>query len=319
MSVTERLDGFQRRHHWAAFPLAVIYKYFDDMGPYRAALIAYYAFVSLFPLLLLASTILGFILRNHPELQQQLLNSGVHQIPVVGSQLNNPREIGGGVKGILVGVLGAIYGGMGVAQVLQHVLNTSWRVPRNERPNPILKRGRSILLLVIGGVATLGTTYLSTFGGGTGLLNVCVQIGSVLINTAALTFVMRYGTTRELGTRDVLPGAVLAALAWQALQRFGVLYVQHVVATSSATNGVFAIVLGLLAFLFLTGNIFVFASEINSVRVDELYPRSLLTPFTDDVLLTRGDRKAYTKQAQAERLKGFQTVDVSFDNPPPED
>ena len=62
MTASERLDRFQQRHPGAGFPLAVIYKYVDDSGAYLAALIAYYGFVSLFPLLLLLSTVLGFVL-----------------------------------------------------------------------------------------------------------------------------------------------------------------------------------------------------------------------------------------------------------------
>jgi membrane protein len=112
-----RLDGFQRRHPAAGFPLAVLYKYFDDSGGYLAALIAYYGFVSLFPLLLL-STVLGFLLSGDPHLQHQILNSALSQFPVVGSQLSDPKGLGGGTPGLIVGILGSLYGGLGVAQAV---------------------------------------------------------------------------------------------------------------------------------------------------------------------------------------------------------
>jgi membrane protein len=100
---TGRLDRFQRKHHWAGFPLAVAYKYFDDFGAYLAALLTYYGFVSLFPLLLLLSTILGFVLAGDPRLQHEVLTSAVHQFPVIGGDLARPKRLGGGPIGLVVG------------------------------------------------------------------------------------------------------------------------------------------------------------------------------------------------------------------------
>ena len=95
---------------------------------------------------------------------------------------------------------------------------------------------------------------------------------------------------------------------------FGAGYVSHTVKSASATNNVFALVLGLLAFLYMVSASLVLCAEVNVVRVDRLYPRALLTPFTDDVELTSADRQTYARKAKAERLKGFQHVDVTFDS-----
>jgi membrane protein len=114
----------------------------------------------------------------------------------------------------------------------------------------------------------------------------------------------------------VAPGAVSAAVAWQLLQSFGAVYIGHVVKSASATNGVFALVLGMLAFLYITATVVVLCAQVNVVRVDRLHPRALLTPFTDNVDLTAGDRSVYATQAEAQRSKGFENVDVTF-NPPP--
>ncbi|WP_307864728.1 YihY/virulence factor BrkB family protein [Allobranchiibius sp. CTAmp26] len=319
------LDRFQRRHPAAGFPLAVLYKYFDDSGGYLAALIAYYGFVSLFPLLLLLSTVLGFVLSGDAHLEHQILHSALSQFPVVGDQLNSSRRIGGGTVGLIIGILGSLYGGLGVAQALQNAMNTAWMVPKNSRPNPFKARARSLLLLGTAGLAVLGTTALSTFGasntGSLGpVLKIVVLIASVLVNAAVFVLAFRIATARDLSVRDVAPGALIAAVIWQLLQTFGVVYVGHVIKGASATNGVFALVLGLLAFLYLTGVAIVLCVEINVVRVRKLHPRSLLTPFTDDVVLTRGDRRAYTGQATAQRSKGFEDVDVTFHPPrtPPE-
>jgi membrane protein len=327
VAIAPRLDAFQRRHPAAAFPIAVIYKHIDDQGAYLAALITYYGFVSLIPLLLLSSTVLGLVLVGHPQLQQHLLNSALHQFPVVGSQLNNdPKRIGGGVAGLVVGIAGSIYGGLGVAQAIQNTMNTAWRVPRNLRPNPFKARGRSMVLLGTGGIAIIGTTVLSAIGSsGAGTFGVALRITmigiSVALNASAFVFVFRIATARDLSIRDVAFGAISAALFWQLLQSFGVLYVRHVVKNASETNGVFAFVLGLVAFLYLTSIAVVLCVEIDVVNVDKLYPRSLMTPFTDDVVLTPADIRAYSTQAEAQRMKGFERIGVTFKpptGPPPE-
>ena len=312
-----RLDAFQRRHRAVAFPLAVIYKYFDDFGPYLAALLTYYAFVSLFPLLLLLATILGYVLRDNPQLQHDILRSALGQFPIIGDQLHDPKRLGGGPAGLTIGVLGALYGGLGVAQALQYAMNTAWAVPRNNRPNPFTARIRSLLLVGTGGLALLGTTAMSAIGGSNvgqfgGLLRVAALVAAVLVNAGIFVLAFRLATTRPLTVRDVAPGALTAAVAWQLLQLFGVPYVASVIRNASVVNGVFALVIGLLAFLYLASVAAVISVEINVVRVDRLYPRALLTPFTDNVRLTRSDRRAYRKQAKAQRAKGFQDIDVTF-------
>jgi YihY family inner membrane protein len=320
VSVSEKLDRLQRRHRAAGFPIAVVYKYIDDSGPYLAALITYYAFVSLFPLLLLLSTILANVLAGDPELQQRLIQSALSQFPVVGDQLGTPEKLSGGAVGVVIGVLASLYGGLGVAQAVQYAMNTAWSVPRNSRPNPFLARGRSLLLLGTAGLAVLGTTALSTLGAGNAgslgaALRVLVLLASIAVNSIVFVFAFKLATARRLSVRDVAPGALTAAVLWQLLQTFGVGYVGHVVSHASATNGVFALVLGLLAFLYLAAVIGVLCVEINVVRVDRLHPRALLTPFTDDVHLTPGDRRSYTGLAKAQRSKGFETVHVTFDPP----
>ena len=320
MAVSGSLDAFQRRHPWAGFPLAVLYKYVDDFGAYLAALLTYYAFVSLFPLLLLLSTILGFVLSGDGSLQHQVLTSVLDQIPVISQDLAEPKQIGGGLLGLFVGIVGSIYGGLGVAQAFQYATNTVWGVPRNNRPNPFKARGRSVLLLATAGLAFLGTTALSVVGtSGAGALGIALKLvalaASVAVNVSVFIFAFRFAAARPLSIRDVAPGAIAAAVTWQLLQSFGVIYVNHVVRHASATNAVFALVLGMLAFLYLSAMTVLLCMEINVVRVSRMHPRSLLTPFTDNVILTMGDRRAYSRQAKAQRSKGFQRIEVNFDPP----
>lgn len=318
-----RLDAFQQRRRAVGLPISVVYKYVDDGGPQLAALIAYYAFVSLFPLLLLASTVLGLVLAGHPDLEQRVLDSALAQLPVVGDDLQTPDGLGGGVTGLVVGLAGALYGAMGVGLAVQNASNTAWTVPRNERGNPFLLRGRAVVLLGVIGVDVIGTTVLAGVVRSVDVIgplsSVAVLVGTLAIHAATFAFVFRFATARDLAWRQVLPGAVLAAFAWLGLQYVGVAYVDRASGTASATNGVFAVVLGLLAFLYLTSVVIVLCLELNVVLVDRLHPRTLLTPFTDNVVLTDADRRSYTDLAKAQQQKGFQTVEVEFGASPLEE
>lgn len=312
------LDELQRRNRLVGVLVAVVYKYNDDQGGYLAALITYYGLVSLFPLLLLLTTGLGVVLAGRPDLQAQVLHSTLSQFPVLGDQLHHPQGLSGGAVGVAVGLLGALYGGLGVGQALQNAMDTVWAVPKHKRPNPIRSRLRSLLLLLVLGSAAITATLLAAAGHATGALGIFSKIGlalaAVAINAMICLVAFRVTTARALTYRQVLPGAVAAAFIWQMLQWFGAGYVAHTVKRASATNSVFALVLGALAFLFLASVALVMCAEINVVLVERLYPRALLGAFSDDADLTLADRRTYTKKVKAERVKAFERVHVHFDD-----
>ena len=66
-------DRLQRRHGVLGFPYAVVKKYGDDAGGRQAALITYYGFLSIFPLLLLGVAVLSRVLADHPDLRRRLI------------------------------------------------------------------------------------------------------------------------------------------------------------------------------------------------------------------------------------------------------
>lgn len=311
------VDRVQRRHSVLGFPIAVVYKFFDDFGGYLCALLTYYGFLSLFPSLLLLSTVVGFVLQDQPVWQDKILDSAISEFPIVGDELRTTGTLGGGPIGLVAGGLSALYGGLGVGQALQYANNTAWMVPRNSRPNPIASRGRGLLLLVVAGltiVITTGvTTYLSRLIADSAA-GWALTVVSILLNVYVIAVVLRIVTTRPLGLRDVLPGAVIAGLAWQGMQQVGAAYVSAVVDRASNLNSVFALVLGLLIFLYTMAVIVMLSVEVNVVLKERLWPRALLTPFTDQVVLTAADERAYARHAEAQRLKGFQRIDVFFDD-----
>ncbi|GAA1159207.1 YihY/virulence factor BrkB family protein [Nocardioides aquiterrae] len=320
--VIDGADRAQRRWSVLGYPLAVIYKYFDDQGNYIAAIITYYAFIAIFPLLLLGSSILGFLLQGNADLQADLIDSALAQFPIIGDQLGRPEGLTGSTTAIVVGSLVALYGALGLGQALQNALNVAWSVPRNSRPNPVLLRLKSLFLLMTAGVAVLTISVLSTLAANTEVLGETVSsyrwpitVLTVLVNTLVLTALFRVGAARSHNVwTGSVPGAVTASLLWIGLQTIGTAYVTNVLTETSAMNRTFGLVLGLIGVLWLTAVIGVLGIEVNVVLERRLWPRALLTPFTDRVELTDADRRAYAGYARAQRHKGFETIQITFDD-----
>lgn len=325
-----RVDGFQRKHAVIGFPIAVIYKYFDDQGPYLAAIISYYAFIAIFPLLLLGTSILGFFLQDNDNLRDRLLDSALSQFPIIGDQLGRPDGLTGSTTAIIIGVLVATYGAMGLGQAAQNAANIAWSVPRNSRANPFLLRFRSLIFLAIGGLGILALAIVTSVLAnpdslGTELaptLGWIIRVAGFLLTVTIFVSLFRLVSLGRAGWRSVFPGALVTAILWQGLQFIGNTYVQGVINKANQTNKTFALVLGLMAFIYIAAIMVVLGLEVNVVLRRHLYPRALLTPFTDNVILTNADQKAYAAYAKSQRHKGFQSVEVTFEDrdpkPPPE-
>jgi membrane protein len=321
MGVSAILDAYQRRHTWLGVPLAVIYKFWDDQGGYLSALITYYGFLSLFPLLLILASVLGFVLHGDPHLQSQLLGSTLTQFPIVGKEIeSNIHAYTGSGAALVIGIIGTIYGTLGIAQAAQNAMNIVWAVPRHKRPDPIRSRLRSMVVLAPLGTGVLITTVLSAASSGNKAFGLHLGVwGQVLTLVAAVAinivlFVIAYQllTVTNVSRREVLLGSVVAGLTWQILQSVGTYYIAHRLRGAQEVYGVFGIVLGLIAWIYVEALIVVICAELNVVLSRRLWPRALLAPFADDVRLTHADKSAYASYAGAQKFKGKETIDVDF-------
>ncbi|WP_019354022.1 YihY/virulence factor BrkB family protein [Streptomyces sp. AA1529] len=326
MGTAQRIDAFQQRHRWAGLPLAVVYKVFDDQALYLVALLTYYTFLSIFPVLLLFVSGLGFFLEDNPDLQRQLLNSVLGEFPVLGEQLRGRIHAfrSNGIA-LAIGILGSLYGSLGAAQAAQYSLNKIWAVPRYQRHDPFRSRLKGMLFLttVVCGLSvtlllSLAASESEAFGTdlGTGL-RATITLVAVAVNAGLLLATYSFLTHHRVALRGLWAESLGAACAWQALQWAGGYYATNVLRGASATYGMFGIVLGLLGWIYLGALIFMVAAEVSVVRAHRLWPRSLLTPFTDRVWLNWADRRAYTSYATTETFKGFETVTVEFHQRPP--
>jgi membrane protein len=297
--VVQRGDALQRRVPWLAFPLAVLKKYGDDSAGNLAALMAYYAFLSIFPLLLVFVTVLGFVLRGNPDLYRRLLTSALVEFPVIGEQLRF-NELHGSWWVLVVSMLISLWGARGVATAAMNAFNGVWNVPYAQRPGYGPALARSLGLLVTFGVTVLVTGTLSGLGGTAGSLGLALRGGAIVLSTAfnigLFLLAFRLATARVVRTRDLLLGAVISAVLWQVLLNVGALLVAHQVRHAQSLYGVFGVVLGLLAWLQLQAQLTLYAMEADVVRARGLWPRSVNPP-----PLTGADRKAYIGYVEAER------------------
>lgn len=318
MSVGERLhalDRLQQRTPGVRFVAAVIKKFTDDQAGQLAALIAYYGFFSLFPLLLVFVTVLGFVLQGNPSAQNSVLHSTLSQFPIIGTQLQkNVGSLKGSGTSLAIGLVGSLFAGLGITGATQNAFNQVWYVAHRDRPNFLSARLRGLGLLIVLGILAIASTVAAGFvtSASHGALAI---LGGVLVafavNLILFFTAFRFLTAAEVNTRELLPGVLVAAVFWQILQHVGGYYVDHVVRHAKETGGLFAFVLGLLAWLYLGAQVTLLAAEINVVRARRLWPRSFFS-----APLLEADKRALTSAAEVEERVEEQNVEVDFDGPP---
>ncbi len=302
--VLRAVDRAQRSHRSAAFVFGVVKKYGDDNGGSLAALLTYYGFLSVFPLLLVLVTVLGLVVGSYPALEQHIVNSALSQFPVIGDKLgSNIKTLHrNGPVGLAIGLVGLIWGSTGVSQSAQYAMAQVWNIPKIRRPGFLPRLGRSGLLFAVGGlflVVSSGLSGVATVGGAQ---SVPFRIGGALLSVIAdvtlMVIVFRILTPAAIKWGDLMRGAVLAGFAWSILQTGGVFLMDHELRNVSQVYGFFAIVLGILWWIYLAAQIVVYSAEMNAVRAMRLWPRSLIQP-----PLTDADRQALSLYAMVEQRR----------------
>jgi YihY family inner membrane protein len=272
-----RFDAYQQRRPVLALPLGVVKKFGDDEGGSMVSLIAYRAFFSLFPLLLLMTTILGYLLADDPSLRESVVDSTLSQFPVIGDQLRGGSLTGSGVA-LAVGIVGSLLAGLGVVLETEKTFDTAWGVPKEERHGFVGARLRAIgLLVVLGGLAVVSTVVTGLVSGGADLFGpVWGLLIATALNLVVFAAVFRLLTAREVELRALVPGIVIATVGWELLQLLGGWYISHQVRNAGPAYGTFALVIGLLAWIHVGALFVVLGAEANVVRERRLWPRSLL-------------------------------------------
>ena len=305
----QAFDRYQQRHKGAAIPWAVIKKFGDDQAGNLAALMAYYAFFSIFPLLLVFTTILGFVLQGNDKLYDDVRNSVLGQFPVVGDQLHS-GQLSGKATALVLGLITALWAGLGVTMAAQRAFDRVWAVPFKDRPNFVHSRVRGLLLLICLGimfVASAAATTLATTVFGGALAKIGGYAITLGVNFCLYVLAFRFLTSAIIPTRSLWLGAGVGALFLSVMQLVGTIYVKRVISHASNTYGTFATVIGLLVWLHLIAQLTLYAAEINVVVVRRLWPRSLFGPPDEPA-----DRETLRALAKVEERHEGEQVEVHF-------
>jgi membrane protein len=302
-------DRFQQRHGWLAVPMAVVKKFGDDQAGSLAALVAYYSFFSLFPLLLVFVTILGFVLQGDPSAQKSVESSVLGQFPIIGQQIK-VHALQGRTVALVIGIGTSLWAGLGVTQAAQNAFDRVWAVPFKERPDFVHSRVRGLALLVSLGALFIVATLVSglvTGGLGGPLLKVAGIVISLLLNFALFFAAFRLMTASTVPARCLWIGVIVAGVCWEILQVIGGYYIGHVLKRTTGTYAQFGLVIALLIWLHLGAQMTLYAAEINVVVARRLWPRSLL-----GAPAAPADEKTLRALAKVEERHDTEQIDVEF-------
>ena len=306
-----RADDVQRRKPFLAFPLAVLKKFGEDRAGQLAALIAYYGFFSLFPLLLVLVTLSGILLRGS-DMQDRLVDAALSQFPVIGDQLRaNVRSLPDKGVALAVGIGGALWAGLAGIKAAQNAMDHVWDVPMKRQPSFPIAMLRAVLMLLTLGVFVLLASFLGGVAAGTEDAPVAVRLagiaGTLLLNVSIFLVAYRVLTVEDVGWRDVVVGALFAGVAWTVLQALGGYVIGHRLEAARETYRFFAVVIGLLTWIYLGAQVTLLGAEMNVVRARRLWPRAL-----DPDRLMEADERALRDHARVEERREEEIVDVQF-------
>ena len=300
--ITTHIDSFQRRHVWLSLPYAITKKFSDDGGGHLAALMTYYGFLSLFPLLIVATAFAQIISQGNIELKDRILSGVTSYFPAIGDSLAASLHTSSrtGVA-LVIGLLVAFYGARGIADSVQNALHVVWAVPRKKRAGFPVSMLRSFGIILFAGLGLLGSAILSGYAANPSysyFLRIAIGTIGFIILFAVFWGIFTYGSSARKRPIANIPGALIAAVLLQFLQAIGTYLITSQLHRHSGLNAQFGIVLVLLFWIYLQAQVFIFALEYNTVRAHRLYPRAL-----DDSDPTEADKHAHSLYASRDSYK----------------
>ncbi|MDB5164954.1 MAG: hypothetical protein JWL89_580 [Candidatus Saccharibacteria bacterium] len=308
-----KLDTYQQNHRFPGFVYAVIKKYGEDEAGYQAALLTYYGFLSLFPLLLVLTTVAGLLANSHPDIQNTIITGVTDYFPVLGSQLSDHvHTLHRSGIALVIGIVFTLYGARGVADAFRHGVNHIWQVPRKKRDSFPKTVAKSLGLILIGGLGLIFASIIAGLAAGAGhgwdfrVLSIAVNL---FILFWLFMFLLNVSLPKHLTVREVGVGAAAAAIGLVILQSLGGYLLARELKGLDALYSNFAIALGLLFWIYLQAQMLYYAVEIAAVHAQHLWPRSL-----GNDPLTPADKRSYAQQAAKEETPPQQKVHSTFED-----
>lgn len=275
----KKFDAWQQKRRWTAVTVAVIKKYGEDESGYQAALLTYYGFMSLFPLLLVLTTVTSLVAGNHPALQSDIIRSTTGYFPILGSQLaQHITSLHKNGVALIIGIVFTLYGARGVADVFRRGVQNIWQVPKDQRagfPKTIFS---SLAIVIVGGLgfilaaASTGLAASAGHGPTFRLLSVAVDL---FILFWLFTFLLNACLPRHVSIKDIRTGALASATGLIILQAIGGYLLARELKHLDVLYSYFAISLGLLFWIYLQAQLLYYAVTLAAVRAQRLWPREL--------------------------------------------
>lgn len=278
---TRNFNAYQQRHRFTAFSYAVIKKYGEDNAGSQAALLTYYGFLSLFPLLLVLTTVTNNIIGSHPHLQTTVIQGVTDYFPLIGNQLaehvNGLQRNG---LALAAGILFTLYGARGVAEVFRKGVQHIWQVPLSQRDGFPKSTLKSLCLLLVGGAGLMAASILAglTSAAGRGWDFRALSIAlNLFILFWLFNFLLNFSLPSHVTVKQTMAGAASAAVGLVVLQSLGGYIVAHELKNLDALYSYFALPLGMLFWIYLQAQMLYYSVEIAHVSAYRLWPRSLVS------------------------------------------
>lgn len=249
--VVGTLDGF-RRH----------------LSGRNAAVLAYYGVLTIFPLLMAATTIMGFLLEGDPELQQRIVDSAFSQIPVIGDQIERQAgQISGSWWALLFGLAVALWSSMKAFVGAHSAFDDTWEVPVDDRAKGVTTRIRALIGIAVIGLSQVANVVLASLVGFADLPRlgqIAITFGGLAINVGVVAAMYRFLTSREVRWSMVWPGALLSGVLYTFLQFVGTNIMARALANAQSVYGDFAGLIALMTWISLHALIALVGAELNA-------------------------------------------------------
>jgi YihY family inner membrane protein len=301
MATLAKIDAAQKDFTAAAVAVATGKKFSEDQSTSLATTMAFWAFFSIFPLLLAFITVLGWVLPASSK--QSVLTHVAQMFPVLDP--STVKSLGGSIWALALGVVSALWSGLAVVRTTQTAFSAVWGVPQKRREGLVRQVLRSLLVLLTIGVGFVLATLVSGFvtsasrGANIGVIG---QLGGYVLaaalDVALLLAAFRILTHHPVTIRDILPGALLSGLVFFILQQASALIISRYLKNAQSTYGHFATVITILWWFYISSIVTMLGAQLNVVLKERLYPRSLRKGRPTDA-----DRRIAETQTEAPRFR----------------
>ncbi len=273
------LDRFRTRYRWFDHVMRAQERYQDSKGDFYAAGITYFTIFALFPMLMVAFAIAGFVLASQPELLADITDKikstvsgdlGQQLVDLMDSAIKSRTSVG------IIGLATAAWAGLGWMANLREALSQMWGLHRQD-PDGFIRTKISDLIAIVflfGAIAlTIALSAVSSSGlmrhivewlglqdlpGVSIGLRLCSTLLSVFISWLLFTSMIARLPRESISFRSATRAGLMAAVAFEIFKLVASIYLKSVM--TGPAGATFGPVLGLMVFAYITARLILFAT-----------------------------------------------------------